>query len=334
MSVSGMGAADWVEQHRSLVDRAFAIWLETGEWPPVERLQRDLDRDHQDIDVLAAYTTMPRPGGQEHPLYPSALALPLRVLRYLPEGGSLLAVCFQIIRRGIEVYLADDAALELGSTDQLLQERAGSNVGLLLRAGALLLSDYPNPFAGGSLGDDFWTLHINVQSARQFRDVETLDDYFVRQASIIESSQSQEPTPTSPRAPAYVFVLMPFGEDWSAGVYDLIKRAVDSLRSEFDIFVERADDISRPGKITEQIIEAIRRADVVLADITGSNANVMWELGFAQALGKPPVILNQAIQTTPFDLHDWRQVSYSRTPVVSDERSTADSIRGALKSIK
>jgi hypothetical protein len=141
-----------------------------------------------------------------------------------------------------------------------------------------------------------------VQLARPYRDVKILDDYFARQASIIESSLPQQPIPTSPRAPAYVFVLMPFSEEWSPGVYDLIKRAVDSLRPEFDIFVERADDISRPGKITQQIIKAIHRVDVIVADITGNNANVMWELGFAQALGKPPVILNQAIKETPFDL--------------------------------
>jgi hypothetical protein len=120
----------------------------------------------------------------------------------------------------------------------------------------------------------------NVQLARPYRDVKILDDYFARQASIIESSLPQQPIPTSPRAPAYVFVLMPFSEEWSPGVYDLIKRAVDSLRPEFDIFVERADDISRPGKITQQIIKAIHRVDVIVADITGNNANVMWELGF------------------------------------------------------
>lgn len=327
-----VNAADWVERHRSLVDRSFAIWLETGEWPSVERLQRDLDRDHQEIEVLAAYNAMPRPLGEQHLFYPSVVALPLRILRYLSEAGPLLAVCFQIIRRGIEVYLADDAALELRSTDHLLRERVESNVGLLGRAAALLLSDYPSPFAGGSLGDDLWTLNINVQSARQFREVETLDDFFARQASVVESTRPPEPILATPLMQVYVFVLMPFGEDWSPGVYDLIKRAVDSLRPEFDIFVERADDISRPGKITEQIVEAIRRADVIVADITGNNANVMWELGYAQALGKPPVILNQALEATPFDLHDWRQVSYSRTPVESDERSTAALIRGALTS--
>ncbi|HEY5455430.1 MAG TPA: nucleoside 2-deoxyribosyltransferase, partial [Acidothermaceae bacterium] len=94
--------------------------------------------------------------------------------------------------------------------------------------------------------------------------------------------------------------------------------------------VERADEISKPGKITDQIIQAIRNADVVVADITGNNPNVMWELGFAHALEKMPVILNQAIAEAPFDLHDWRQVVYSRTPVDSDELKIATHIREAL----
>lgn len=332
MSESVTDAADWVEQNRSLVDRTFAIWLETGDWPSVEQLQRDLDRDHQEIEVLVAYKAMPRFPGEQHQLYPSTVALPLRILHYLPDAGPLLAVCFQIIRRGIEVYLADNEALQLQNTDQLLRERVGSDVGLLVRAGSLLLSDYPNPFGGGALGDDLWVLRINGQSARQFREVQTLDDYFVCQTTVFEAARPPELVLTTPRVQTFVFVLMPFDEDWSPGVYDLIKRSVDSLRQEFDIFVERADDISRPGKITEQIIDAIRKADVIVADITGNNANVMWELGYAQALSKPAVILNQAIKATPFDLHDWRQISYSRTPVASDERNTAELIRGALTS--
>jgi hypothetical protein len=291
-----------------------------------------LDRDHQDVEVLVAYNAMPRFPGEQHQLYPSLVALPLRILRYLPDAGQLLGVCFQIIRRGNEVYLADNEALELHSTDELLRERVGSNVGLLVRAASLLMSDYPNPFGGGSLGDDRWALRVNVQSVRQFREVQTLDDYFACQATVFEAARPAEPILATSRVQTFVFVLMPFGEYWSPCSYDLIKRAVDSLRPEFDIFVERADDISRPGKITEQIIDAIRRADVIVADITGNNPNVMWELGFAQALGKRPVILNQALEATPFDLHDWRQVSYSLTPVESDERNTADLIRGALTS--
>lgn len=323
-------AALWVLTNRGLVDRAFAVWLEAGDWPTVERLQRDLDRGGDPAEVEAAYRAMPTYMGEVYPRTVGTVVLPLYVLRFVPDAAPLLSVCWQILRRGIELYFSDDDAPELRSTDPLLRQRVDTNVDMLGRAAALLMSDYPSPFGGGTLGGEDWTRQINGQTARQFRDVTTLDEYLARQAEIVDSARRPpEASRATPRQP-YVFVLMPFNEDWSAGVYDLIKRAVDTLRPDLDILVERADEISKPGKITDQIIQAIRNADVVVADITGNNPNVMWELGFAQALDKLPVILNQAIAEVPFDLHDWRQVIYSVTPVESDEFKIAMHIREAL----
>ena len=49
--------------------------------------------------------------------------------------------------------------------------------------------------------------------------------------------------------------------------------------------VLRADDISDNTNILEDIMTQIRDADFVLADLTGSNPNVYYELGLADALG-------------------------------------------------
>jgi hypothetical protein len=43
---------------------------------------------------------------------------------------------------------------------------------------------------------------------------------------------------------------------------------------------ERADKIANPGEITEQIFTLLRDAEVVVADLTGGNPNVMYELVF------------------------------------------------------
>ena len=44
----------------------------------------------------------------------------------------------------------------------------------------------------------------------------------------------------------------------------------------------------------ELVRAAIERADLVVADLTGDNPNVMYELGFAHGLRKPVVLLVQA----------------------------------------
>lgn len=119
-----------------------------------------------------------------------------------------------------------------------------------------------------------------------------------------------------------LFVVMPFSEPWSDGTYALIRRAVSRLdisAGEFRLY--RADEIATPGQITDHIRDALVRAEVVIADITGHNPNVIWELGIADGLGKISVILNQAPEASPFDFHGRRQVRYHAAPTEGDENN-------------
>ena len=106
-----------------------------------------------------------------------------------------------------------------------------------------------------------------------------------------------------------LFVIMPFTEPWSDGVHSFIRRVAALLgASHGQLYLYRADEIAVPGRITDQIREALASADVVIADITGLNPNVMWELGCADGLGKTSVILNQNPGSSPFDLGDRRKL--------------------------
>ena len=118
----------------------------------------------------------------------------------------------------------------------------------------------------------------------------------------------------------YVFILMPFEESWSDQVHAAIAAACERIaRMRDGVDWERADDIAEPGRITDQIIASIRRADAVVADISGRNANVMFELGFAHALGVPAIVINQEVGDAPFDIKDWRAIGY-RTDQLEDAR--------------
>jgi nucleoside 2-deoxyribosyltransferase len=64
----------------------------------------------------------------------------------------------------------------------------------------------------------------------------------------------------------------------------------------------------------DDILESIRKADVVLADLTGKNANVFYEVGICHALGKPVLLLAQSIEDVPFDLRHRRVLLYEYTP--------------------
>jgi hypothetical protein len=91
----------------------------------------------------------------------------------------------------------------------------------------------------------------------------------------------------------------------------------------------RADDMSRPGVIVDQIWRGINQARVCLADVTGRNANVMYELGLAHAVGKPVVQVVQDIEDLPFDLRSLRHVVY-RTEAPRWRYHLANAIRRML----
>ena len=62
------------------------------------------------------------------------------------------------------------------------------------------------------------------------------------------------------------------------------------------------------------IWSAINAARIIVADCTGRNPNVMYEIGLAHAIGKYTILLAQSIRDVPFDLRHLRYIIYSNTP--------------------
>ena len=108
------------------------------------------------------------------------------------------------------------------------------------------------------------------------------------------------------------FVLSPIGQKGSAEriaadkVYKHLIRK--SLTPDFEI--SRADESLNPGAISPTIIASILEADLVVADISGANPNVFYELAIAHGYNKPTVHLQRSSEEIPFDVKDIRIVSY------------------------
>lgn len=75
----------------------------------------------------------------------------------------------------------------------------------------------------------------------------------------------------------------------------------------------RADSISATGDITEQILRHLRDDDVVIADLTGANPNVMYELGLRHTVDKLTVQIGE-FDSLPFDVQGLRTIQFSRSP--------------------
>lgn len=105
------------------------------------------------------------------------------------------------------------------------------------------------------------------------------------------------------------FVVMQFGEPYDTLYHDVIAPACDDMG--YDAY--RADDVFGPGVILNDIIDGIREAAVVIAEITPVNANVFYELGFAHATEKPTILLAERDQALPFDVQGFRCIFYDDT---------------------
>ena len=108
---------------------------------------------------------------------------------------------------------------------------------------------------------------------------------------------------------AKAFVIMPFAAEFD-DVYDLIKQAISEVDD--GLKVVRLDEVRAAGRISEDLVHELSTSTLCVADVTGGNANVMWEVGFATALKKPLIVLNQEYEDLPFDIADLRAVMYER----------------------
>ncbi len=115
-------------------------------------------------------------------------------------------------------------------------------------------------------------------------------------------------TPPSklPKYQCDIFVLMPFDESFKSVYTDIIKPLCDG----FSLIAKRGDDFFADTYIMEEIWYAINNCRIVIADCTGRNPNVFYELGIAHTLGKRTILITQNVKDVPFDVAGRRFIQY------------------------
>jgi hypothetical protein len=101
---------------------------------------------------------------------------------------------------------------------------------------------------------------------------------------------------------------MPFG-GWFDGYYSAIYQPAIVAAG---LTPKRADDMYRPSTIVNDIWDYTKQAKIILADLTGKNANVFYELGLAHALAKPAILVAETMNDVPFDLRALRVIEYDK----------------------
>jgi nucleoside 2-deoxyribosyltransferase len=105
------------------------------------------------------------------------------------------------------------------------------------------------------------------------------------------------------------FVIMPFRTDFDL-VFNVVRSAAAEAVPEDEMSCCWLKDVHAAGRITDDIHNSIRKASLCVSELTGNNPNVMWETGYAMALGKPTILIAQDIQDLPFDPKVHRVLQY------------------------
>jgi hypothetical protein len=130
-------------------------------------------------------------------------------------------------------------------------------------------------------------------------------DYYLNlEASNV--SLQQESTRLKNLTLEHVFIAMPYAKEFNNVYYFGIKQVVEKRGRK----CERVDQDKFTGDIVQRIKERINSSQLVIADITGNNPNVYYEVGFGDGSKKTTILISQKQEHIPFDFKTQRQIIY------------------------
>lgn len=116
-----------------------------------------------------------------------------------------------------------------------------------------------------------------------------------------------------------IFMIMPFAEPFSS----IYQKKIRPIAENLNLKIKRGDDFFATHAIMTDVWSAMFRSYCVIAECTGRNANVFYELGMAHTLNKPTILLTQNIEDIPFDIRQLRHINYVNSPDGLDDLEKA-----------
>lgn len=112
------------------------------------------------------------------------------------------------------------------------------------------------------------------------------------------------------------FVVSPIGEEGSStrsNADKLFRHIISPVCEACDFEAIRVDQMNDANSITQTIIECLETSELVIADTSGHNPNVFYEMGFRARTKKPIIHLKSKNEKLPFDINTIRTFEYDLT---------------------
>lgn len=124
-----------------------------------------------------------------------------------------------------------------------------------------------------------------------------------------------------------VFAAMPFAAAYDDVFFVAMTYAAESNKA----VCKRVDHDEFSGDIVERIKALIRSSIAVIADLSESKPNVLYETGFAHALDLPTVhVCSTEHSSLPFDVRNWNTISYVKGQTFQLRQPLSERLRALL----
>ena len=155
--------------------------------------------------------------------------------------------------------------------------------------------------------------------------VKELIDFVLAQFQPKKKYKKRKPLITSKKKKT-IFAAMPFSSEYE----DVFFVAMAPAARYINAICDRLDLSEFVGDISNKMKIRIRKSIAVIADLSESNPNVLYEIGFAHALKLPIVhICSTPLDKLPFDVQNWNTIEY----VKGQTHKLRDRLKRRLKSI-
>lgn len=116
--------------------------------------------------------------------------------------------------------------------------------------------------------------------------------------------------PSVPIKEKQIAVMMPFNSAYPSPSNDPVYVAITAAADQLGYKCRRVDEINTPTDITQDILKLIESSRVVIADLSGANPNVYYEMGLAHARGRIVVPISNSKENLPFDNRQIRTIFF------------------------
>lgn len=131
-----------------------------------------------------------------------------------------------------------------------------------------------------------------------------------------QETDSEVPIVEENIVPNYAFIAMPMDER-NPELVDVLDAIKEGCRR-CGIQAERVDEPESNERITDRIVESIRKAEYVIVDLTNQMPNVYWEAGYAHGIWKTPIYVARHGTKIEFDLKDYPVIFFKSLKELKD----------------